>query len=160
MTQRPCCPCSKNRRPWGPKQVERSYPNGYMGSNIFSSILCTRLFKIIKLHGVKYQFGSTPGGGFQYGSFTIKTLLHLRHTHNLPMWVIFSDLVKVLDTSNHVRIIKILQIYGCPPNLRSVIERMYKNSIVRLKIGKYDTTITFEFGVNKATAWLLYYSYS
>ena len=43
-----------------------------IGSKIFSSILCTRLFKIIRKHGVKYQFGLTPGVGFQDGSFTIK----------------------------------------------------------------------------------------
>ena len=28
-----------------------------IGSKIFSSILCTRLFKIIRKHGVEYQFG-------------------------------------------------------------------------------------------------------
>ena len=42
-----------------------------IGSKIFSSILCTRLFKIIKSHGVKYQFGSMPGVGWLDGSFKI-----------------------------------------------------------------------------------------
>ena len=131
-----------------PKIGDLGDPNKWRGvtlmdmeSKIFIRILCTLLSKIIKLHGVKYQFRSTPGVGCQYGSFTIKTLLHLRHTHNLPTWVLFADLVKAFDTSNHVLIIKVLQRYGCPPNLRSAIERMYKNSIVRLKIGKSDTTI-------------------
>ena len=32
-----------------------------IGSKIFSSILCTRLFKIIRKCGVKYQSSSTPG---------------------------------------------------------------------------------------------------
>ena len=31
-----------------------------LGSKIFSSILCTQLFQIIKVHGVKYQFRLTP----------------------------------------------------------------------------------------------------
>ena len=93
----------------------------YIYTKIFSSILCKQLFKIIKLHGVKYQFGSKPGVGCQDGIFTIKTLLHLHHTHNLSTWVLFSDLVKAFDTSNHVLIIKVLQRYGCPPNLQSVI---------------------------------------
>ena len=120
-----------------------------MGSKIFSSILCTRLFKIIKLHGVKYQFGSTPGVGCQEGSFTIKTLLHLCHIQNLPAWVLFASLVKFFDMSNHTLIIKVLQRYGCPPNLRSAIEKMYKNSTVRSKIGKSDTTIQFEVRVKQ-----------
>ena len=139
-----------------PKSGDLGDPNKWrgvtlmdMGSKIFSSILCTRLFKIIKLHGVKYQFVSTPGVGCQDGSFTIKTLLRLRHTHNLPTWVLFADLVKAFNTSNHVRNIKVLRRYGCPPNLRSAIERMYKNSIVRLKIGKADTTIPFKVGVKQ-----------
>ena len=57
--------------------------------------------------------------------------------------------VESFDTSNHVLIFKVLKRYGCPPNLRSAIERMYKNSIVRLKIGKADITIPFEVGVKQ-----------
>ena len=43
-----------------------------MGSKIFLSILCKRLFKIIDNHGVKNQFGLTPGVGCQDGSSIIK----------------------------------------------------------------------------------------
>ena len=84
-----------------------------MGSKILSSILCTR-FKIINKHGVKYQFGSTLGVGCQDGSFNINNILHLRHNHNLPNWVLFTDLVKAFDTSNHELIDKLLEKYGCP----------------------------------------------
>ena len=86
-----------------------------IGSKVFSSILCARLFKVIKKQGVKYQFGSTPGVGCQYGTFTIKTLLHLLRNHNLPTWVAFADLVKAFDTSNHQFMLMILARYGCPP---------------------------------------------
>ena len=62
-----------------PKSGNLSDPNKWrgvtvmdLGSKIFSSIMCTRLFRIIDAHGVKYQFGSTPGVGCQDGSFTIK----------------------------------------------------------------------------------------
>ena len=79
-----------------------------IGNKIYSSIMCGRLFNIIIKHGMKCQFGSTPGVGCQYGTFTIKTLLHLRHNHNLPTWVAFIDLVKSFDTSNHALLIAIL----------------------------------------------------
>ena len=85
-----------------------------LGSKIFSSILCTRLFVIIQKHGVKYQFGSTPGVGCQDGSFTIKTMLHLQHNHNLPTFVMFADLVKAFDTSNHKLMVEILTKYRYP----------------------------------------------
>ena len=120
-----------------------------LGSKLFSSILRTRLFHIIKVHGVKYQFGSTPGVGCQDGSFKIKTMLHLRHNHNLPTWVMFADLVKAFDISNHIILIEILRKYGCPPKLCSAIKRMYSNNKVRLIIGKIDTSIPFEVGVKQ-----------
>ena len=69
-----------------------------IGSKLFSSILCTVLFKIVRKHGLKYQFGSTPGVGCQDGSFTTKTILHLRYNHNLLTFVMFADLVKAFDT--------------------------------------------------------------
>ena len=86
-----------------------------IGNNIYRSIICGRLFKIISKHSVKFQFGSTPGVGCQYGTLTIKTLLHLRHNHNLPTWVAFTELVKEFDTSNHALRIAILGKYGAPP---------------------------------------------
>ena len=107
-----------------PKSGDLSDPKKWCGftltdiwAKIFSSILCGCAFKIIKAHGVKYQFGSTSGMGCQDGRFTFKTLLHLRHNHNLPSWVAFSDLVKALHTSNHKLLISILAIYGSPPRI-------------------------------------------
>ena len=106
-----------------PKSVDLSDPNKWrgvtlmdIGSKIFISILCKILFRIIRKHGVKYQFGSTPGVGCQDGSFTIKTMLHMRYNHNLPTFVMFADLVKAFDTSNHKLMVDILNKYVCPPN--------------------------------------------
>ena len=52
-------------------------------NNIYSSIMCGQLFKIISKHGVKCQFGSTPEVRCQYVTFTIKKLLHLIQNHKL-----------------------------------------------------------------------------
>ena len=118
-----------------------------MGSKLFSSILCTILFKTPVKHSVKYQFSSTPGVGYQDGTFTIKTLLHLQKNHNLPTWILFVDLVKAFDTSNHKLVDHIIGRYGFPSNIWSDIVRMYKNSVVRLIIGKIDTSILYKVGV-------------
>ena len=145
-----------------PKSGDFSEPNKWrgvtfmdMGSKIFSSILCTRLFKIIDKHGVKYQFGSTPGVGCQNGSFTIKKMLHLQRNHNLPTWLLFADIVKAFDTSNHALMDKLLEKYGCPPALLSAIARMYKDSRVRLITGKIDTTIPFYVSVKQGDSMAL-----
>ena len=88
-----------------------------ISNKIYSSIMCGQLFKIISKHGVKCQFGSTSRVGCQDGTFTIKTLLHLRHNHNIPTWVVFTDLVKDFDTYNHALIISILVKYGASPRI-------------------------------------------
>ena len=114
-----------------------------IGSKIFSSILCTRLFKIIKKHGVKYQFRSTPGVGCQDGSFMIKTMLQFRYNHILPTFIMFADIVRAFDTSNHKLMVEILKKYDYPPKLCSTIRRMYTDNNVRLILGKIDTFLPF-----------------
>ena len=78
--------------------------------------------------------------------FTIKTLLHLRHNHNLPTWAAFADLVKAFNNSNNALLIVILGKYGAPPIIFSVIKRMYDKIIVKLVIGKVETSIDFKVG--------------
>ena len=118
-------------------------------SKVFSSLICKILLKIIKKHGVKYQFGSSPGVGCQDGNFTIKTILHTRHNHNLPCYVALVDLVKAFDTVNHVMMLKILERYDAPPKLRSDISRMYQDLKVVLKIGKIEEKMSQTVGVRQ-----------
>ena len=107
-----------------------------IGNNIYSIIMCGRLYKIINKHGVKFQFGSTPGVGCQDSTLTIKTLLHIRHNHNLPTWVAFTELVKAFDTSNYALLIAILVKYGASPRLCSEIKIMYNEIVVDIIIRK------------------------
>ena len=99
-----------------PKSDDMSDPTKWIGFNlidigskVLSSILFQRLFCIIHKHGVKYQFGSTPGVGCQYGTLTIKTHLLMRNNHNLPMYVEFLDNVKAFNTVNHDLLMYILK---------------------------------------------------
>ena len=61
----------------------------------------------------------------------------------------FIDLVKAYDTANHKLLIKILEKYGAPPKLRSVIERMYTNLKVVFKIEKNKIEILQSVGVRQ-----------
>ena len=76
-------------------------------------------------------------------------MLHLRYNHNLPTFVIFADLVKYFDTSNHKLMVEILGKYGCPPKLLSAIRRMYTDNKVRLLIGEKDLSTLLEVGVKQ-----------
>ena len=139
-----------------PKNGNTTDPNKWggvtlmdIGNNIYSISMCEWLFRIISKHGVKWQFGSTPGIGCQDGTFNIKKILNLRHNQNLPTWVAFSDLVKAFDTSNDALLIAILGKYGAPPRLCSVIKHMYNKRIVKLIVDKVETSIEFKVGVKQ-----------
>ena len=98
---------------------------------------------------MKYQFGSSPGIGCQDGTFTIKTLLHTKHNHDLTTCVAFVDLVKAFDTVDHTLMLQIFKKYGAPPKLRSSIARMYQDLKVVLKIGKTKETMSQTIGVRQ-----------
>ena len=102
-----------------------------------------KIIQIIRKQGVKYPFGSTSGVGCQDSSFKIKTMLHLWYNHNLPTFVMFSDLVKAFNTSNHKLMVDILKKYGCAPKLYSAIRRMYTDNKVILIIGNFKDIHTF-----------------
>ena len=111
-----------------------------------------RLWLFLRCRSVlimKCQFRSTSGVRCQYGTFRIKTLLHLRNNHNLPTGVSFTDLFKAFYTSNHALLIAILGKYGAPPRLFSEIKRMYNKIIVIIIIGKVETSIESKVGVKQ-----------
>ena len=87
--------------------------------------------------------------GCQDGTFTIKTLLHTRHNHDLPTYVAFLDLVKAFATVDHTLMLQILKKYGAPLKLRSSIARMYQDLKVVLKIGKTKDTMSQTFDVRQ-----------
>ncbi|KAL7526507.1 hypothetical protein ACHAWF_001800 [Thalassiosira exigua] len=118
-------------------------------SKILSKILADRAYLILNVHGSKHQFGGTPKVGCQDGSFVLKTLLHLRRQHNLGTYVVFADLVKAFDTTNHKLLIEILEKYGAPPKFCNTIERLYTNLKVVLKIGKETAEISQGVGVRQ-----------
>ena len=105
-------------------------------SKIFSSMMNGRAFRLLELHGTKFQFGGTPMLGCQDGLFNLKTLLNAHKNHNLPSFVAFVDLVKTYDTANNDLLIKILKKYGANPKFVAAVQTMYTNLKVVLKIEK------------------------
>jgi hypothetical protein len=92
-------------------------------------------FCILKLHGMRFQFGRTPTLGCQDGLLTLKTILNAHKNHNLPLFVAFVDLVKAYNTANHDLPLEILTKYGAPPKFVAAIKTMYSTDLkVILKI--------------------------
>ena len=139
-----------------PKSGNLSDPNKWRGvmlmdvcSKIFSSIMNGRAFRLLELHGTRFQFGGTPTIGCQDGLFTLKTLLNAHKNHDLPSFVAFVDLVKAYDTANHDLLLKILEKYGAPPKFIAAIKTMYTDLRVVLKIDKEIQEILQSVGVRQ-----------
>ncbi len=118
-------------------------------SKIFSSVMNGRAFRLLELHGTRFQFGGTPTLGCQDGLFTLKTLLNAHKNHDLPSFVAFVDLVKAYDTVNHDLLLKVLGKYGAPPKFVAAIKTMYTDLKVVLKIDKEIAEIMQSVGVRQ-----------
>ena len=139
-----------------PKSGNLSDPNKWRGvmlmdvcSKIFSSVMNGRAFRLLELHGTRFQFGGTPTLGCQDGLFTLKTLLNAHKNHDLPSFVAFVDLVKAYDTANHDLLLKVLEKYGAPPKFVAAIKTMYTDLKVVLKIDKEIAEIMQSVGVRQ-----------
>jgi hypothetical protein len=139
-----------------PKFGDLSDPNKWRGitlmdvcSKIFSVILTARAQKLLSKCGIKQQFGGTPLVGYADGQFVLKTLLHLRHQHNLPTYVLFVDLVKAYDTVDHELLFEILERYGAYPKFVSAVRRLYDSLINKVVIGSERTEIEQTVGVRQ-----------
>jgi hypothetical protein len=84
-----------------------------------------------------------PGKGCTDALFAIKTALQTRKQHGKNTWAIFVDLVKAFDTADHKLLFMILKKYGFPDSLISVIEKMYKDSVVIFKTGSKTRDIPY-----------------
>ncbi|KAL7426046.1 hypothetical protein ACHAXH_000620, partial [Discostella pseudostelligera] len=111
--------------------------------------MTARAYVLLDKHGTKYQFGATAKVGCQDGNSVLRTTTHLRRQHNLETYVVFADLIKAFDTSNHVLIIDILKKLGAPPKFCNAIQRLYSDLTVTLKIGKETADIPQSVGVRQ-----------
>ena len=118
-------------------------------SKALSNVLVGRLYVLLAKHGIKSQFGATPGVGCQDGLFTLKTLLHQRQQHNLESYVIFADLVKAYDTTIHDLLVEVLERYGAPPKICSVVRRLYTDLKVLVNLNGCKAEIEQSVGVRQ-----------
>jgi hypothetical protein len=121
-----------------------------VGSKILSCILTKRAYTLLNLHCVETQFGATPLVGCQEGNFTLKTLLHLCHQHNLsPSFVAFVDLAKAYDTANHQILVELLGKYGAPEAFSDIIRRLNSDLTVTINVEGHKLIIPQTCGVRQ-----------
>jgi hypothetical protein len=99
----------KKKDPSNPASNWRGICLKDMTARLMSSILNSRLLSIIGVHGTESQYGSQSGRGSTDGTFVLRAAVQTRRQHNLPMWVLFADLVKAFDTVNHELMLALIE---------------------------------------------------
>ena len=98
----------------------------------------------LKKVGITYQFGHV---GCQEALHSLRSTLMIQRHHGLKSYALFIDLVKAFDSIQHDVLYAILKKYGLPLSLINVINKMYQNCHVHLKIGKNLERIPYKTGV-------------
>ena len=136
------------------KKGNLTNPNNWRGirlsdvtSKVISIEITSRLQSALNIEGVPTQFRSTPKKGCPDGLFSIRSILQTRKEHDLEYWVVFVDLVKAFDTIHHKLLFELLKKYGIPIYLIKVIEKLYKDFKIEIKVGKKKELIDYSMRV-------------
>ena len=139
-----------------PKKGDLSNTNNWRGINlldvtskVISIIITSRLQSALSIDGIPFQFGSSPNTGCPDGSYSIKSILQLNKEHDLNIWVVFVDLVKAFDTIHHELMFKLLGKFGIPKYLIRVIEKLYHEFQIEIKVVKCKERIDYQTGVKQ-----------
>jgi hypothetical protein len=71
---------------------------------------------------------------------------------NLPSWPLFVDLEKAFNTVRHKLLFELLEIYGIPEDMINVIQRLYKNVMLKLNSSSSKDTILYSVGIKQGDA--------
>jgi len=99
--------------------------------------------------GIDEQCGSLIKKGCADANFGMKQMAQLLHEHQYGVHLLFIDLVKAYDTVNRELLWKIMARYGVPQSLISVIQKLYQDVKIDLRIGKEKATFGSTCGVKQ-----------
>jgi hypothetical protein len=117
-----------------------------------SSIISSRLLKMLKEHGIEEQLGCQPLRGCRDALFIVRSALQIRHKHMLATWVLFVDLVKAFDTIDRELLFEILAKFGIPQSMIFVIRRLYDETEIKISVGTEKGNIKNTMGVKQGDA--------
>ena len=94
-----------------------------------------------------YQCGFVPGRGCPDGIMPVRLGLLKRQQYNLDSYVLFIDLVKAFDSVDRIALDGVLEKFGVPPKLRSVIMALHSNVKISVTMGDETEIIANTMGV-------------
>ena len=124
-----------------PKKGDLSLPGNYreimlleIANKIVAKIVHQRLTPISESLDHETQCGFRPGRGCNDDIFTVKMALKKRREHNQRTWVLFLDLVKAFDRVPRELLWMVLDRFGVPPKLLSIIKSLHQTINVKFTV--------------------------
>ena len=129
------------------QELESNISKGIHSKNNKCNILSRRLLKNLE---------TTPTNVNQFGHFRCQEALHapcsaliLMQQHSLEAYIIFIDLVIAFNIINHSLFLLIFATDGIPEAMISVIEKLYLNCFMQLKLRGKICKADYEAGVQQ-----------
>jgi hypothetical protein len=122
-----------------------------IASKIFSSMFLRRLKIVMEEEGIDEISGFRANRGTIDDLFTISVGLQKSNEHNIETWVLFVDLLKAFDTLPRDALFAVLRRYGLLNDFVSIIIRIHKNSMIKVKICSVNSEIQSSIGVRQGS---------
>jgi hypothetical protein len=139
-----------------PKKGDLSDPNKWRGialgevpSKIISMIALKRIQTQLMSFSREEQNGFLPQRGCADAQAALKITLQTLREHKEDSFVLFLDLVKAFDTVNREMMLKILQIYGVPQDVVTVIKKLYNDVWISFDLEGEEATFESTSGVKQ-----------
>jgi hypothetical protein len=101
------------------KKGNHKEPTNYPGivlqdafAHLLSAIISGHLHKLLKKRGMEEQFAYQEQTGTADAAYCLCSALQLRREHNQDTYILFVNLIKAFDTTNHDLLFEILAKYG------------------------------------------------
>ena len=139
-----------------PKKGDLSQPGNYRGMmllevayKIIANIVHSRLVPITEKLDHESQSGFRPGRNCADAVFTVKLAIKKRREHCNETWIIFLDLVKAFDRVPRHLLWIILERFGFPPKIITIMKSLHKNVIVKFAVGIVMPILSSIIGVKQ-----------
>ena len=139
-----------------PKKGDLSRPGNYRGIMLLETayktlaiILHSRLQPLVESIDHETQCGFRTGRGCMDAVFSVKMALKKRREHNLESWVLFLDLVKAFDRVPRSLLWQVLQRFGVPDKMISILKLLHANFKVNFEIDSVTHTMPCTIGVKQ-----------
>ena len=116
---------------------------------IIAILLHTRLLPIQEGLDHEPQCGFRPERGCIDAIYTVKQALKKRREHGKESWVFFLDLVKAFDCVPRELLWKVLEQFGVPAKLISILKALHNNFEVKFTVDDNTQIVLCTIGVKQ-----------